>query len=198
MQQEKVNCCLKYWRGSAPLPSPGGKVPQCAHWGGRGTARSGTTFARKQDKSCPNTVLYHALHQKFSDIADPHQSRFARQLPPGGSQGASRKDLFKQQFSGQRMGADGLYFDRSSVYPGGFPDCQLSIQKESPSGLSQGGQHRFGLLAHAGGDPGGEHNTQHLLDAAPCAGDGLAVIRQGQIQSLLPALGVVQLPGLRR
>ena len=101
-----TNCCLKHWRGSAPLPSPGGKVPQCAHWGGRGTATSGTTFARKQDKSCPNTVLYHALHRKFSDIADPHQSRFARQLPPGGSQGASRKYFDKHQFARTRRSSD--------------------------------------------------------------------------------------------
>ena len=78
------------------LPSPLGKVPQCAHWGGRGF-RSGTTINTLEYMEKLRNAGFYQLQSEYLPCTKPLQSpksvpkcRFGCQLPQRGSQGRCR------------------------------------------------------------------------------------------------------------
>ena len=68
--------------------------------------------ALKKCVRSPNFVRFPPVHWWICVLAVPHQSRFARQLPPGGSQGRSRASV-KHQFVPLLLKADSLNWNLS-------------------------------------------------------------------------------------
>ena len=95
-----ANWCL----ARSALPSPLGKVPQCAHWGGRGF-RSGMTINTLEYMEKLRNAGFYQLQSEYLPCTKPLQSpksvpkcRFGCQLPQRGSQGRCRASAVNNNF----------------------------------------------------------------------------------------------------